>query len=213
MWVFDWIQTVVQENPMLVPSTLIAVGLIIASAIVAFFCRDRGTFLGCVAAIFSGFAIVLLAAEKTATVRNAALAAVGLVIGVTYCVLTAALMTRGYLVKRKKLRAEILRKVQYTLPEKENSYIRNRLQGVLNESARCENATEGKKESVRVDYAQRLLAKVQEAPLTKAERLEMEEVSKVFAMYLKKNRWTVEDVRTLNDLFAYLMKISAKYAI
>lgn len=213
MWVFDWIQTVVRENPMLVPSTLIAVGLIIASAIVAFFCRDRGTFLGCVAAIFSGFAIVLLAAEKTATVRNAALAAVGLVIGVTYCVLTAALMMRGYLVKRKKLRAEILRKVQYTLPEKENSYIRNRLQGVLNESARCENATEGKKESVRVDYAQRLLAKVQEAPLTKAERLEMEEVSKVFAMYLKKNRWTVEDVRTLNDLFAYLMKISAKYAI
>ena len=68
-------------------------------------------------------------------------------------------------------------------------------------------------ENFRADYAKKLFSKLQEAPLTKAERLEMQEVALLFSAYLKKSRWTVEDVRTMNDMFSSLLKISAKYAL
>ena len=37
--------------------------------------------------------------------------------------------------------------------------------------------------------------------------MEMEEVSRLFSAYLKKSRWTVEDVRLMNDMFSYLIKM------
>jgi len=136
-----------------------------------------------------------------------------------YVLLTCALIIRAVVLRRKKRRAEILRKVQYTLPEKDNSYIRSRLNTALNAANVPTHKEmplpkdEGVKEDFQADYARKLLAKLQEAPLTKAERLEMQEVSRLFSAYLKKSRWTVEDVRLINDMFSYLLKISAKYAI
>ena len=129
------------------------------------------------------------------------------------------MIIRAYVIRRKKRRAEILRKVQYTLPEKENTYIRSRLNSQLQSpnAPLCkeekQEKEQGNKETFRSEYAGKLLRKVQEAPLTKAERMEMEEVSRLFSAYLKKSRWTVEDVRLMNDMFSYLIKISAKYSV
>ena len=126
--------------------------------------------------------------------------------------------------RRKKRRADILRKVQYTLPEKDNTYIRARLNQALNTAnipiCKAEEANlikqtfpKGDKEDIHASYARKMLEKLQEAPLTKVERLEMQEVARLFSALLKKSRWTVEDVRLMNDMFSYLLKISAKYAV
>ncbi len=216
MWVFDLFMETLAENGLIM---LVSFLLLLAAATVCFFCRDRGFYVAFAVMIVGGSIFVLLAAEA------AFLTAISCVIGLcfiaafVYVLLTCALIVRAVVLRRKKRRAEILRKVQYTLPEKDNSYIRSRLNTALN----AENAPahkemplpkeEGVKEDFRADYARKLLAKLQEAPLTKAERLEMQEVSRLFSAYLKKSRWTVEDVRLINDMFSYLLKISAKYAI
>ena len=62
-------------------------------------------------------------------------------------------------------------------------------------------------------YARALLGKLRGAPLSVAERLQAEEMSKVIALYRGKENWTVEEVRGLNDLCAALLKLSAKYAV
>ena len=108
--------------------------------------------------------------------------------------------------KRKQKRTETLRKMQYTLPQ--NEYVRSRLQTVL------EGAEEEKeKRECKLSYARRLLAKVKEAPLTVAEKLEAEELGKALALFVQRDRWTAEDMRRANDLFARILKLSGKYTI
>ena len=96
--------------------------------------------------------------------------------------------------------------MQYTLPQ--NEYVRSRLQTVL------EGAEEEKeKRECKLSYARRLLAKVKEAPLTVAEKLEAEELGKALALFVQRDRWTAEDMRRANDLFARILKLSGKYTI
>ena len=58
-----------------------------------------------------------------------------------------------------------------------------------------------------------MLGKVKAAPLTIAERLQTDEMMKVFTLYQGKEEWSVEEVRSLNELCAQLLKLSAKYAV
>jgi hypothetical protein len=102
------------------------------------------------------------------------------------------------------------KRMQYTLPQSENEYVRMRLQSAL----RVEKTeAEGKWARVRLGYARVLWGKVKGAPLTVAERLQIEEMGKVFTLYHGKEVWTVEELRGLNDLCAALLKLSAKYAV
>ena len=115
--------------------------------------------------------------------------------------------------KRKRIerieRAELERRLQYALPQRENEYIRARLQTSL----RVEGAEESRQAHVRLGYARALLGKVRGAPLTVAERLQTEEMGKTLALYRGKEAWTAEELRGLNDLCAVLLKLSAKYAV
>ena len=115
--------------------------------------------------------------------------------------------------KRKRTerieRAEMERRLQYALPQRENAYIRARLQTSL----RVEGAEESRQAHVRLGYARALLGKVRGAPLTVAERLQTEEMGKELALYRGKEIWTAEELRGLNDLCAVLLKLSAKYAV
>ncbi|MBE5740290.1 MAG: hypothetical protein E7349_05495 [Clostridiales bacterium] len=216
MWVFDAFFEMVAENGLIM---LISLLLLIAAATICFFCRDRGFFVAFAVMIVGGCVFVLLGTERAVLSTVSCLVGLCFMAAFVYVLLTCALIIRAVVLRRKKRRAEILRKVQYTLPEKDNSYIRSRLNTALNAANVPTHKEmplpkdEGVKEDFQADYARKLLAKLQEAPLTKAERLEMQEVSRLFSAYLKKSRWTVEDVRLINDMFSYLLKISAKYAI
>jgi hypothetical protein len=135
-----------------------------------------------------------------------------------YVLLTCALIVRVTILRRKKRRAAMLRKVQYALPEKENTYIRARLHTVLKGDGILDKdgnlvKEKGVQETFRAEYVKKLLTKLQKAPLTKAERLELHEVSLLFSAYLKKSDWTAQDIRALNDIFSYLLKLSAKYTV
>ena len=220
MWVFDWLIWTVEENPMSMYVFGISILLMFIGALIGFCCRDRGFYLSFCAMIISGAIIVFMAAEKPISFLLTCMMGLSFFAAAFYALLTCALIIRTSILRRRKRRMELLRKVQYTLPEKDNTYIRERLNTALKSAnaplyKSSDNAVKelGNKENFQTDYAGKLLQKVQEAPLTKAERMEMEEVSRLFSAYLKKSRWTVDDVRLMNDMFSYLLKISAKYSV
>lgn len=127
--------------------------------------------------------------------------------GLGFFVLAEILRLAKGLQRRKFLRA---RQVEYTLPDKENSYVRARLSTAL----RCDGAAEEEREEyfVCLSYARELLAKLKGAPLSQAERLELEGLEGVFAVYFHKPKWSANDLLTVNGACARLIKLSAKYA-
>ena len=136
--------------------------------------------------------------------------------GSLYLFLLGALRVKVKKAERKRLREEEGRRLQFTLPERENEFIRTRLNTVLkepkNERGSC--VREGYLEKpIQLRHAWELLKKVKSASLTTAERLQVDEIDKAFSLYVHKVGWTSEDLRAVNDLFAILLKLSAKYAV
>ncbi len=128
--------------------------------------------------------------------------------GLGYLLLYLALCVRKIVTERKRRRAEIARKLCYTLPDRENEYIRQRLNTAL-------NADMGGSEEDAVDlaYARELLYKLKGAALTQSERLQLEETEREFALYLTKEKWSATELRAVNELCASILKLSAKYAV
>ncbi len=132
-------------------------------------------------------------------------------IGLDYTTILIVFKIKAKVSANRKKRAEILKRLQYTLPSKDNPYVKERLQTTLKQNV--DEKKQEPNEIVRLEHVRKLLSKVRNAPLTKAERLETEEMAKTFALYMQKSKWTVEDVRAMNELFSALLKISAKYAV
>ena len=134
-----------------------------------------------------------------------------------YCVLFFILWIRRKRAERKRCHAEISKKVFYTLPERENEYVRTRLNTALQckENGLNEDMDIGNEQikPIKLGYAKQLLTEVRNAPLSPAERLQAEEMSRAFSMYLVKKSWTAEDIRAVNELCASLLKLCAKYAV
>ncbi len=111
--------------------------------------------------------------------------------------------------RRRAQRIEETRALRYTLPERDNLYVRARLNTALQTG---EQATDEPVE-LRLGYARKMLAKVKEAALSPVERLDVEELSSLIALYIEKEKWSSEDRRAVNEAFAKLLKLSAKYEI
>lgn len=122
-------------------------------------------------------------------------------------------LCRKRIQRRKARRAEIARRLQVTLPDRENSYVRARLNTVLQVPQERDYKKSADGAPARLSYARKLLARVREEELSTAERLQAEDIGKIFALYLQKPRWSSEDLRTVNDTFSVLLKLSAKYAV
>ena len=103
------------------------------------------------------------------------------------------------------------RRVEYTLPDRENSYVRARLSTALRGDMGAEE--ERTEYTVCLSYARELLAKLKAAPLTQAERLETDGLEGVFSLYFHKSKWSANDLRAVNGACARLIKLSAKYAV
>ncbi len=111
--------------------------------------------------------------------------------------------------ERKKSRLTAARRVEYTLPERENTFVRSRLNTALN-SSREDKETPIE---VRLGYVKKMLCSVKEAALTPVERLDVEEMSGVVAAYTAKEGWSSADRKAVNEVCAKLLKLSAKYEI
>ena len=90
-----------------------------------------------------------------------------------------------------------------------NEYTRSRLQANF---APVDKGI-GYRETVRLAYARKLLERVKDAPLSLAERMETAEIGGVFALLLEKENWNNAEYKRINELFARLLKLSAKYSV
>lgn len=125
-----------------------------------------------------------------------------------------------YVKIRKKRRAERFerrrKEFTYSLPDRENLFVRERLKGPL------QNAEEAKKTNVavpiksldlRLDYTRKTITKLKAENLSPADRLEVNRISKAVTFYALKNALDPTETRALNDCFARLLKLCAKYAV
>ena len=114
--------------------------------------------------------------------------------------------------KKRARKEERYRQLQYTLPERDNTYIRARLNGALH----CENAENKEIKGgwkTEFSYAKGLLAKLRAAELSATDRLQAEDLGRLLALYGKKENLASEDLQPINDCFAALLKLAAKYAV
>ena len=124
---------------------------------------------------------------------------------------------------RKKNKAEEQRRLQYALPDRENAFVRARLNTVLREEKTGETIeVETEKEEgnttnaavkLRFAHARKLLSKLKDAPLSIGERLETEELAQVVGLYLQKSSLSGDDVRLVNEAFSRVLKLAAKYSV
>lgn len=137
----------------------------------------------------------------------------GKCVAIALCIGAFCFALCGIIALCKKLRGNRLarmekaRAMQYTLPERDNEFVRARLKTVL--CKEDEEACEG----VELSYARELLAKLGSVKLSVAERLEISELNALFALYMRKETLTASEVRMLGDAFGRLLKLSAKYAL
>lgn len=118
--------------------------------------------------------------------------------------------------KRKRVREERerqAREMRYELPQRDNTFVRARLGCISNDNVLEETKDVVGDINLRFIYAQGLLAKLRLKTLTATERLEMDELASVFAVYAQKQGYVGEDVRLINDAFSRVLKLAAKYAV
>ncbi len=111
---------------------------------------------------------------------------------------------------RKKERLQALRSLEFILPEKDNDYVRERLRTTLREE---EKETQKTGVPVRLQYATQMLTLLKTSALSPAERLDLEEMEGLLALYEEDSPLSSEETKAVNEVFSRLLKLSAKYEI
>ena len=113
---------------------------------------------------------------------------------------------------RRKKRPQPLRKVEFTLPDRENTFVRARLSTALN-LAFCEEETREERIAIEFSQALEMLKKIKIAPLSPAETIELGQMQSDFSAYQKRETFSAKEVAAINEKFARLLKLVAKYAV
>ena len=114
--------------------------------------------------------------------------------------------------RRRKKRENINRELEFTLPDRENTFIRSRLSTVLNREF-CEAERQEEKLAVEFSQALKMLDKISIAPLSTAEKIEVGQMQGDFRAFEMKETFTVKEVLSINEKFARVLKLSAKYGV
>ena len=114
--------------------------------------------------------------------------------------------------KNRARTAEEARKLQFATGE-DNSFVRARLNALCAENEGNTLLEGGDEVKLRFAYARKLLARLRSAPLSVAEKLEVEEMDKIFGVYKQKENFISEDVRLISETFSRVLKLSAKYGV
>ena len=110
--------------------------------------------------------------------------------------------------ERKILKNEEKRKVEFALPERENSFIRARL-NVL----RVEEVKENLRFPLCFSYVDGMLKSLSACPLIFSEKIELQNMQELLQTLINKDFFTSNEVKKLNDTFNRLLKLSAKYDV
>ena len=213
MW-FIWLtDTLFYGNTALSIAFLCGFGILTVAAMLAFCLRSVSVFSAFSALICGGGVLLALILHIPWGETGVFFALTAGLIGFVYLFLFVGLTIREKIDKRKKERAKIERRLQFALPDKDNSFVRARLNTVLRLDERPDFVMTALENDLSFSHARALLASLREAPLSTAERLETEEIAKMVALYLQKKDFTAQDAHTLNEAFARILKLSAKYAV
>ena len=222
---FNWWREIFAQtfggNTVLTVVFFVGISVLVATAIVGRCLRSTGVYTAFAALIISVLWLALAICGVSFSVGTSLIALLAAISGVGYLTLAASLALQERRIKRKLARADIERRLQFTLPQKDNTFIRERLNTVLRAPEKEEKTDVlneaddgvGATENFRLSHARTLLAKLRETSLSAADRLETEEMSRLLATYMKKNRLTADDLRTINDTFVGILKLSAKYSV
>ena len=112
--------------------------------------------------------------------------------------------------KKRKLQEEG-RALLFTLPDKENSFVRERLQSTLSENKGREDTLSTA--DLQLEYMRKSVGKLKRAKLSPADRLAVENYSRILTAYATKENISSQELYGLNDTFSALLKLSAKYAV
>ena len=66
---------------------------------------------------------------------------------------------------------------------------------------------------MRLRYTRRMVAKLKEATLSPIERLDIEEMARTLVLMERKEKWSSAEIKMINEIFSYLLKLSAKYEV
>lgn len=128
-----------------------------------------------------------------------------------YFVLTAALDLREWVAKRKKQRLEEGKALLFSLPDKENTFLQERLQTSLSQKSITNEY--GLSTQLQLEYVRKNITKLKGAKLSPADRLAVENYSRIVTAYMSAESLSAEELLGLNDTFSALLKMSAKYAV
>ncbi len=130
-----------------------------------------------------------------------------------YAVLAYVFAVRKKKEREREKREELLRRESYfTLPDRENEFLRERLQTRLKippEGKAQEEEVE--KTEIRLEYARSLLTKLKATSLSASDRLETENLSKLLTRYALSEE--KENARAIGECLMKILKLSAKYAV
>lgn len=117
---------------------------------------------------------------------------------------------------RREKKLQESRQAMFTLPDRENTFVRDRLNTSL--QAAGEEKSEGEEydleeSKLRLNHVREMLAKLKSAPLSPGDRLETEGISRLITLYATKNLLSAKEIRDLNDCLSAVLKMTAKYAL
>ena len=134
------------------------------------------------------------------------------VVGIIGCV-ALCLYCKNRRKKRRELRAEQGRKLLFTLPDKRNTFLRDRLRSALKEPNTGEELQTPQEDGVEFSYVESMLEKALSSPLSLADRFSLEETAKLLKCLSLREDWSEKDLKTMNDCCLNALKIMAKYAV
>ncbi len=200
-------------NPVLAVVFAVALLALTIAAIVSRSVKHAGVYASGASIAIGGAWLAVLG--NGIKVKDAAACLAGLAIagGTLYlCVFCSiALWTKRE--KRKNERTEQARRLKYALPDRENAYVRARLNTVLRTPEIPAEEPSVAEKYFRLEHARKMLTAVREKELSAAERLETDELASILTIYARKERVNAEDLRIINDAFLRILKLSAKYEV
>lgn len=104
------------------------------------------------------------------------------------------------------------RELKFTLPDRENTFVRARLSTVLNYEF-LEDERQEEKLAIEFSQALKMLDKVLIAPLSTAEKIEAGQMQADLVAFESKELFSAKEVSAINDKFSRLLKLSAKYGV
>jgi hypothetical protein len=207
MWLYTWL---FEENPLLAFAFGLAVFVECIVAIFACKKQTAGAVFGVGAAVVGIFGLALSGMSATQNVLFRGVGCLLVFTGILY--LFCLGIIAAWRKKQEKQRAIEMRnkRLEYVLPDRDNSFVRARLNTVLRVGEQEECSPQGE---FRFAHARKLLTAIKQKSLSMPERLQVQDMEKLFYAYLQKDSLRAEEVQLLSDTFAALIKLAAKHSL